>query len=169
MLTLPHSAFWQPGQPGLSLLITHSHNIHSLSFSYYKIRKIHDINKFIFSNLAYKIRTTGTKKSPDQTPDQGSRQRRSSCPKVVCFYIRYRPPSGALRSNQHHRRGVGKEMALVVWSLWTWLEERVMPLKKLRTWPRAPGPESLNHQGRGTSEASGAWPRRRSVASARGE
>lgn len=169
MLTLPHSAFGQPGQPGLSLLITHSHNVQFLSFSYYKIRKIHDINKFIFSNLAHKIRTTGTKKSPDQTPDQGSRQRRSCCPKVVYFYIRYRPPSGALRSHQHQRPGVGKKMALVVWSLWTWPVERVMPLKNQRTLLRAPGPESLNHQGRGTSKASGAWPRRRSVASAREE
>jgi len=167
MLTLPHSAFGQPGQPGLSLLITHPHNVQSLSFSYYKIRIINDFNKFIYSTLALKAKIFSTRGTLTIFTQGTKKQRRKPLPKVVYFYIRSRPPSGALRSYPHRRQGVGKKLALVVCSLWAWSVERVMSLKMLRTWPRAPGPESTNHQWRGTSEASGAWPRRRSVASAR--
>jgi hypothetical protein len=62
MLTLPHGPFWQPGQPGLSFLISHLHNTQSLSVSSYKLRKINDINKFIFNDLAYVFRPPKTKK-----------------------------------------------------------------------------------------------------------
>ena len=86
MFTLPHGAFGQPGQPGLSLLITHLHNVQSLSFSYYKIRKINDFNKFIYSTLAPKTKFISTRGTLNIFT---SRHKKSSgasrCPKWYIF------------------------------------------------------------------------------------
>ena len=109
MLTLPHSAFGQPGQPCLSLLITHLHNVQSLSFSYYKIQKTNEFNKFIYSTLALKTKIFFHAWNTQHFHIKAQKkQRRKPLPKVVYFYIRSRPPSGALRSYPHRRQGVGK-------------------------------------------------------------
>lgn len=95
MLTLPHGAFGQPGQPGLSLLITHPHNVQSLSFSYYKIQKINNFNKFIYSTLTLKMKIFSTRGTLTIFTSRQKKQRRKPLPKVVYLYIRSRLPSGA--------------------------------------------------------------------------
>ena len=139
----PHIQLRQPAQ---SLFLTLVHNVHFLYLSVYKIRNYSNINKFIFNNLAIKIRTTKHKKSSGEAAAQCG---------IFLYHV---PPPRAWYSvpNPHRPLGVGPEVGLG--GLESQRRAGRADHRRFRSPPtlkRAPGFESLNHQGPGATNGSG--------------
>ena len=95
-------------------------------------------------------------KSPGQTLDQSSQQRLRRCPKLYIFTPFTVPRAWYSVSIRTAVRACVSRLALVAGSL---VAGRILCGGIARA-----GDESPSDQGRGTSAASGAWPRRRSAA-----
>jgi len=139
----PHIQLRQPAQSLFFILV---HNVHFLYLSVYKIRNYSDINKFIFSKLTIIFRTTEHKKSSGSAAAQ-------------CGIFLYQvPPPRAWYSvpNPHRPPGVGPQVGLG--GLESQRRAGRADHQRSRSPPtlkRAPGFESLNHQGPGATNGSG--------------